>query len=110
MGDKGAKESGAAVEVAEILQGRLSSLDEITTRKMFGGAGVFASGKMFSLVDSKGVIFFKVSDTNRARYEAVGAEQHSRMPYYQVPAEVLDDDQALADWAQASIEVAKQAK
>ena len=110
MGEKRAKASSASVEAAERLQERLTSLDEITTRRMFGGVGAFASWKMFALVDSNGVIFFKVSDANRARYEAVGAEQHSRMPYYQVPAEVLGDDQVFADWAQASIAIAKQAK
>jgi len=32
------------------------------------------------------------------------------MPYFQVPAGVLDDDQALTNWAQDSIALAKQAK
>ncbi len=110
MGVKGAKGSSAAVEAAESMQSRLAGLDDITTRRMFGGVGVFASGKMFALGDSQAVIFFKVGSDNRADHDAAGAAQHSRMPYFQVPAGVLDDDQALTNWAQDSIALAKQAK
>ena len=105
MGEKGEKLTSEAGESAEDIQKRLSSLGDITVRKMFGGYGIFAESKMFALIDSKGYIFFKVDDTNLASYDQAGSEKHFRMPYYRVPEAVLGDDQLLEDWARTSIKI-----
>ncbi len=110
MGTKGAKLTGEASTSAERLQLALSPLGEISTRKMFGGYGVFESGTMFALVDSQGDIFFKADSTNLERFEEAGSTKHGRMPYYRVPDTVLDDEHALHEWAQSSIEVSRSAK
>ncbi|MCK5429463.1 MAG: TfoX/Sxy family protein, partial [Anaerolineales bacterium] len=52
MGKQGDKLTNSSTQAAEDLQRRLSALGEITTKKMFGGYGIFESGKMFALVDS----------------------------------------------------------
>jgi DNA transformation protein len=75
---------------------------------MFGGYGIFAQGYMFALIAGS-ALFFKVDDSNRQRYEAVDSKPYRTMPYYHVPAEVLEDHAELLDWARASIAVAHSA-
>ncbi len=82
----------------------LAPLGEVSSRAMFGGYGIFHEGDMFALI-SGSTLYFKVNDSNRAVYEAAGSKQFKPMPYYEVPAEVLEDETALHDWAHASIAV-----
>jgi DNA transformation protein len=77
---------------------------------MFGGYGIFESSAMFALVNSQGDLFLKVDDTNRSRFDDAGAKQHGKMPYFQVPSEVMEDSDVLLDWAGVSIKVAHAAK
>ena len=107
MGTKGSKRTGQSDAAAARLLTKLDGLDGISSKKMFGGHGVFHDGTMFGMVDSAGRVFFKVADGNRARYEAAGSERHSRMPYYAVPDAVMADSDTLQEWAGASIEVTK---
>jgi len=95
---------------AERLQDNLFPLGDVRLKKMFGGHGIFMEDTMFALVDKAGTIFFKVDETIIKMYEDVGSTKHMRMPYYQVPDEVLADEKTLQEWAQKSITVAKSAK
>jgi DNA transformation protein len=110
MGNKDDQMTIAATDAAEGLQERLVVPGDVTIKKMFGGYSVFESGTMFALVDSQGGIFFKADDTNRDRFEKAGSKKHSRMPYYQVPNSVLENDRDLQEWAQTSVLVSKKAK
>ena len=107
MGERGAEYSEDVGELAGQVADDLGELGEVTWRKMFGGAGVFVEGKMFALIDSDARLHLKVDDSNRARYEAVEAEKHSRMPYFAVPAHVIEDHSALLDWASQSAAIAR---
>ena len=107
MGQKGTKLTAAATEVAEQLVKRLSTLGDVTSRKMFGGYGIFESGKMFALVTSGGVAHLKVDDSNVAKFEQAEMKQFGRMPYYQIPDKVLKDTRSLRSWATQSLENAK---
>jgi len=110
MGKKGDKQTNASAESAENLQDKLFPLGEIRLKKMFGGHGVFYEETMFSLVDSKGTVFFKVDDSNKHRFEDAGAEKHGRMPYYQVPEQILSNDKTLQEWAKVSVDIAVRGK
>ena len=110
MGTKNDRLTNASSVSAEDLQESLLPLGDVRIRKMFGGYGVFEGETMFALVDSNGVIFFKADDTNRQMYEEAGSQKHGRMPYFQVPNEVLADEQTLKDWAHTSIDVSKKGK
>lgn len=110
MGEKDAKWTSAASDAAEDIQDRLAELGAIRVKKMFGGYGVFEEDKMFALIDSSGRIFFKVDDTNRARFEDAGSEKHARMPYFSVPEEVLGEDDLFGEWARLSIRISKGGK
>lgn len=106
MGQKGAKLTVEATALVEGLLPRLSALGEVTSRKMFGGHGIFGDGKMFGLVTSEAALYFKADESNLARYQKAKSPRHGKMPYYLVPKAVLKDDAALIEWAQASFEVA----
>lgn len=84
----------------------LGPLEGVSSRSMFGGYGIFAEGDMFALI-SGSALFLKVDDSNRAAYEEAGSEQYRPMPYYGVPAEVLEDQEKLIAWAQTSIAIAR---
>jgi len=85
----------------------LSPIYPVTARNMFGGVGIYADDLMCALITSDDELFFKADDTNRADYEAANAEQFMRMPYFAVPAEILEDQEQLELWLDKSIEAAK---
>jgi DNA transformation protein len=110
-----------AVSAGQIdyVKGQLERLGPVTVKKMFGGAGLYADGLFFGLIDSSDAVYLKVDDTNRADYEAAGsAVFHPRtsggktmaMPYMTVPEDVLEDPDALAAWARKAIAVAAKGK
>ena len=99
----------ATIAVGQFV-GKVMPLGEITFIKMFGGYGVFKNETMFALVTKKGGVYLKSGESNLARFERARATKHDRMPYYQIPAEVLEDDSQLVEWTQEAIEVSKAAK
>lgn len=107
MGLKGDKSSEAAAEVAALLLSKISPMGGISSKKMFGGYGIFHEGKMFGMVDSKGNIFLKADEHTQPDFEAKGAQKHSRMPYFTLPEEVMEEAEALIGWVEKAIEVSK---
>lgn len=88
----------------------------IRARSMFGGVGIYAADTFFALVDED-TLYFKVDETTRAEFEARGmdpfrpyGEEGEVMQYYQVPADLLEDAEALRPWVEAAIGVARRAK
>lgn len=110
MAEKGAKKSRVAYEMGEALVKTLSVVGDVNGRKMFGGYGIFIEDAMFAMVSSDGEIHFKVDDSNRAKYEAAGSSQFHKMPYYQLPTAVFQNDDELLAWAKESIAIAQATK
>ena len=88
----------------------------IRGRSMFGGVGIYAGDRFFALMDDD-TLYFKVDDSNRPTFEQRGmapfrpaGEGGEVMQYYEVPADVLEDVDALAPWVTAAVEVAQRAK
>lgn len=92
-----------SVDAASVLLDLLAPIGGISSKKMFGGHGIFKDGKMFGMVDSSGRYFLKAGDANRAMFEAAGADKHGRMPYFAIPQEVLEDHAQLLEWARSAI-------
>lgn len=107
MGIKGSKVGQQSVLSAELMAEKLISIKGITMKKMFGGHGIFHDGKMFGMIDSKGQSFLKADDSIKADFEAKGANQHSRMPYFSIPQDILENQNELVNWAKKSIEISK---
>jgi DNA transformation protein len=88
-------------------------VEGVRSRSMFGGIGIYAGEFFFALI-ADDTLFFKVDDTNRSDFEAQGMEpfrpfgEHGEvMQYYCVPAEVLEDVEALERWVEKSVAVAR---
>ena len=95
---------------------QLADVASVRARAMFGGVGLYSGDLFFGLIAAD-VLYLKVGDRNRSRYEAAGMtafapypDKPMTMPYYQVPAHVLEDRRELGIWAHASIEVAAEGK
>jgi DNA transformation protein len=107
MGIKGDKNTEAANLSAMEMEEKLASIGNISTKKMFGGHGLFHEGKMFGMIDSKGRGYFKADDSLKTKFLAKGATKHSRMPYYSIPTSVVEDLDELLAWAQSAIQSSK---
>lgn len=88
----------------------LNPLLSVRARKMFGGVGVYADEVMFGLISSEDVLYFRTMDSNRDDYLSADMSQFKHMPYYEVPADVLDDSDLLKIWADKSVAAAQEAK
>ncbi|WP_370089904.1 TfoX/Sxy family protein [Ekhidna sp.] len=107
MGQKGDKHTNEAQLSAELILEKLSSINGITSKKMFGGHGIFHEGKMFGIIDSKGKAFLRTNDDSKTAFIEKGAEQHSKMPYHSIPDSILNSDN-LIKWVEKSIRISKQ--
>jgi len=97
------------------LEEQFGRVEAVTTRRMFGGLGIYARGLFFALVDDN-VVYFKGGDANLADFQARGCEpfrpygDDRTMGYYTVPGDVLEDVALLAQWMEKALEVARDAK
>jgi DNA transformation protein len=95
---------------------RLEPLQAITHRRMFGGVGIYRRGLFFALI-ADDTLYFKVDDSNRGDFEAEDMgpfkpfpDRDETMSYYEVPIEVLEDDDLLERWAGRAYGVAETAR
>jgi len=81
----------------------------VEVRRMFGGAGIYAEGRMFALV-SDGVIYLKADAHNAPAFEreqlepftyATSTGRRGVMSYRRMPDRLYDDPDELAIWARA---------
>ena len=107
MGKKGDKHSSDTALAAENLLSKLSPIEGISSKKMFGGYGIFHEGKMFGMVNSKGVCYLKADATSSAAYLEKGSEKHNRMPYYSIPDAVFENLEEFLEWANTAIAASK---
>ena len=107
MGIKGDKNTDASNISVEQFKEKLKSIGGISTKKMFGGHGIFHEGKMFGIIDSKGQSFLKVDDSSKTDFEKRESERHSKMPYFSIPEDILGNSEELIKWANKSIKISK---
>ena len=88
---------------------QLDGVKGLSSRRMFGGMGLYAGETFFAIIDND-TLFFKVDDKLRARYQERGMPPFAPIPgkpamlgYYQVPADVLEDADVLRRWAADSV-------
>lgn len=96
---------------------QLSGSLKVTSRRMFGGVGLYCEDLFFALIAGD-VLYLKVDDSNREDYAARGCAAFQpvvrdqtvySMSYFAVPPEVLEDADDLAQWARKSVAVARAA-
>jgi DNA transformation protein len=89
---------------------QLSGAGGISSRRMFGGFGLYRNDVFFGII-SGDTLFFKVSDAGRADYETRGMARfrpyrdkpQSSTSYYEVPADVLEDADECVRWAMRAV-------
>jgi DNA transformation protein len=86
----------------------------VEVRRLFGGAGIFADGRMFALV-SNGVIYLKAGAHNAPAFDreqlepftyATKAGRRGVMSYRRMPDRLYDDPDELAVWAREALAAA----
>lgn len=95
-----------------VIREALHGIPNITSRKMFGGYGLYKDGIIFGLL-TEGRIYFKVNDSNRADFEARNSKPFEyirkrktvMLSYWELPAEVLENSDELPQWIEKALEV-----
>lgn len=95
---------------------QLAGLGPVETKRMFGGVGIYFKDLFFAVI-ADDELYFKVDDSTRPDYQALGMEpfrpyeaKETVMSYYQVPIDVLENRNHLRDWAQKAVNVAQTAR
>ena len=85
----------------------------LTTRKMFGGLGIYRDGTIFAVLMSDGRTLVKGQGEMQARFDAMGLERwtyqregkaQASMPYWYLPDSALDDADEASNLARAALE------
>ena len=87
---------------------QLRELDGVEARRMFGGHGLYRDETFFGILH-KGKMYFKVDESTIGEYRMRKMKPFQPNPrqtlksYYQVPVEILEDNERLCDWAVKAI-------
>src|ERR1035438_9750233 len=89
----------------------------VTIRPMFSGFGISADGINFALALRAG-LYFRADEATIAEFEAEGSKPFSYQTrartvtvnsYWELPARLFDDPEALTEWARAALAAAQRA-
>jgi DNA transformation protein len=97
----------------EFLHELLEPCGPVSTRRMFGGHGVYCDGVFIAIVID-GRLYLKVDEQTKDRFRAVGSapfvyEMRGKtveMGYWNAPEEALDSAEQMLPWARLAIEAA----
>lgn len=88
----------------------LSPLGPTSYKFMFGGYGIYVDGLIIAIVAGD-QLMLRADDENRPDFEALGigpfqpyVNKNHSMPFYTVPDEVMDDPDALLEWARKAMD------
>jgi len=105
-------------EFIDFVIDQLAAWEEVSARRMFGGAGLYCDGTMFGLI-SDDVAYLKVDNSNREDFVKAGSSPFNPYPdkvktaimsYYEIPADVLENPDELARWSERSLAIARKKK
>ena len=103
-------------EFVDYVIDQFSAWADVSARKMFGGAGLYCDGTVFGLI-ADDVAYLKVDDSNMDDFLKAGSspfkpfpDKDTLMSYYEIPADILEDRDQLAVWAQRSLTIAQKKK
>ncbi|KOF14377.1 TfoX, N-terminal [Ensifer adhaerens] len=108
------KQSEQTKKLADHYVDQLSDWAKLTTRPLFGAIALYRTDHVFAMV-WHGALYFKVDDNSRSEYEAAGSqalgyvsegEDHALKSYWEVPADVIEDDDKLQAWAERAYHAA----
>jgi DNA transformation protein len=91
---------------------QMADLRGVACRAMFGGYGLSHRGIFFGIIH-KGRLYFKVSPNTVGRYKEQGMkpfrpnDKQTLKSFYEVPVDIIEDSEHLAEWATESARVTK---
>ena len=92
---------------------QLEGCGVISTKRMFGGVGIYCGEVFFGLIDND-ILYLKVDDLNRPDFVRAGSrpfrpygDDRATMQYYAVPANVIEDASVLTQWGRKAIAAAQ---
>ncbi len=96
---------------------QLREFPGVTWRRLFSGWSLYASGLHFAIV-YEGRLYFKTDEAGRAAFEERGMGPFrpgdegdvALISYWEVPADVLEEPEWLAEWARTAVTAARAAK
>ncbi len=95
---------------------QLGRVTSVTSRRMFGGVGLYADGVFFAVIDNN-QLFLRTGPGNLADYESAGSAPFQPMgpdtkpmSYHELPVGVLEDVAKLRLWVSKAITEAIAAK
>lgn len=104
--------------VTYILEEALVDVPGLSARPMFGAYGMYKDGIFFAIIEDD-ELFFKVNDETVQAYIERNSRQFSypmkngeisKMNYWKVPDEILEDREEVVTWIETSVQVARQNK
>lgn len=102
--------------VEEVLD-RFHTTTTATSRKMFGGHGIFHDGVMFALI-ADNELYLKADSQSQHYFEAISlppftyqkkAGKRYTMSYYQAPESFFEEPDETAVWTQRALDAARRA-
>jgi DNA transformation protein and related proteins len=95
----------------------LQDFGSVSTRRMFGGAGLFYGGVMFALITGE-TLYLKADEVNRPDFEDRGLLPFTylrqgkdvALSFYEAPDDGFDDPDILVEWSRRAWEAAKRNK
>ena len=97
--------------VSYVLRDAMQGVSGVTERAMFGGYGLYKDGVVFGII-ADDELYFKVDEKNLLQYKERGSQPFTykgknrkmiAMSYWEVPAEILEDREALVEWVDSSV-------
>ena len=101
----------------EFLTDMFADFGPVAIRRMFSGYGISADGVNFALALRAG-LFFRADEVTIPDFEAEGSKPFQYQTrtktvtvnsYWELPARLFDDSEALSDWARAALAAAQRA-
>jgi DNA transformation protein and related proteins len=94
----------------EFVLDQLHLLEQVSCKAMFGGFGLYQAGVFFGII-AEGRLYFKTSETTVSDYLERDMQlfqpnsKQTLKNYYEVPVEILEDEEQLANWVRKVVAV-----
>ena len=103
-------------EFINYVMDQLHGMGEFETKNMFGGTAILRNGNAFAKI-KHGTFWLKVDDSNLNDFIEKGMNQYTygkdnsrKLNFYETPAEILEDQESLIQWANKACKAAVKKK
>ena len=108
-----------SAEFRDFVLDQLRAVTPVTSKRMFAGVGVYSRETFFAILYDE-TLYFKADETTRPAFAERGCRQFDpmgrgekspgAMGYFEVPVDVIENEDELRTWTRDAIAVARRAK